>query len=358
MIKIAIITPAYKDNTFIKRGLDTLKNQTKRENIVLYFVNDCSPNTNCEYQDIIQEYSQYFEIKYFKTETNVGPGLARQLALDQVTEDYILLHDDDDYFYDEYVIENCINAIEKNKDKKMAIISFSFIVQVDKEKTEIQTGDTQHWNFLANLYYTNFLREYNIRMNEKLTYGGEDIYFTFLTPLYASIGKYNITYEKNTFITVLYHDNSYTSLTYTDESHKKEKNKLYQKNFFFNIIEQAEFISMYRDIISKYRKITKGEYDDIISLLKCFYKYCNNIFYFLEQFETLPFTKKDGKNFQDAVFLFLDMIEKNKDIIENEIQQEVNLEPPTSEVYPVIFFNYFKETIEQRCQKIVEKCQK
>ena len=43
----------------------------------------------------------------------MGPGMARQLGIDNCLEKYILFHDDDDILAHPKVIENFINIIDK-----------------------------------------------------------------------------------------------------------------------------------------------------------------------------------------------------------------------------------------------------
>ena len=93
---VDIIMPCYYSNEIIKPALEKIANQTVIDQITLIMINDCSPNTDCEYQDLIQQYSDKIKIRYFKTPTNSGPGIARQLGLDNATSNWILFQDDDD----------------------------------------------------------------------------------------------------------------------------------------------------------------------------------------------------------------------------------------------------------------------
>lgn len=72
-------------------------------------VNDCSPYTNCEYQDLIEEFKNQINIRYFKTTINSGPGIARQLGLDNATADWIMFIDDDDELYNNTSLERLLN---------------------------------------------------------------------------------------------------------------------------------------------------------------------------------------------------------------------------------------------------------
>lgn len=110
---INIIIPCYYSSDIIRTSFNSLAIQTKKEHLRVYLVNDCSPNTNCEYSDIIEEFSQYFEIIYLKTPKNGGPGATRQFGLDNITDDseYVMFIDDDDQLANKYVIQNFLNII-------------------------------------------------------------------------------------------------------------------------------------------------------------------------------------------------------------------------------------------------------
>jgi glycosyltransferase involved in cell wall biosynthesis len=98
MALIGIIIPCYYDSDVIRPCLESIAVQKAKNEIRVYLVNDCSPNTDCEYSDLIDEYKTKIDLKYFKTKTNVGPGGARQLGLENIDEDiqYIMFIDDDD----------------------------------------------------------------------------------------------------------------------------------------------------------------------------------------------------------------------------------------------------------------------
>ncbi len=95
MYEINIIIPCYYDYETIYPCFQSLANQTNK-NFIVTIVNDCSPNTNCKYQDIIKEFSQYYTINYYETQENSGPGVARQLGLDNNKSPFIMFVDDDD----------------------------------------------------------------------------------------------------------------------------------------------------------------------------------------------------------------------------------------------------------------------
>ena len=224
--------PVYRSNRIIKRAFEMIKNQTMRNNIVLYFINDCSPNTNCEYQDIIQEYSKYINIKYFKTNERSGPGVARQIALNQLQEKYFIFHDDDDYFYDQYAIENCIKVIEENKNKKVSAIGFSYIDEFENDRTFFNLIDMGLWSHQSCLYYTDFFNKYNINQSEKTSFLDENIFFNYLVPFFSELNNYEILLYENITLKVFHHDRTYASVTFTIDERIEEKKKLIYENSY------------------------------------------------------------------------------------------------------------------------------
>lgn len=356
-IKIAIIMPLFQPNFVIRKALDKIKNQTKIDNIVLYLINDCSPNTDCEYQDLVQEYSQFINIKYFKTEKNSGPGVARNIALNNLVEPYFIFNDDDDQLYDEYTIEKCLNIIQENKDNKIAAVLFSFIIELNDNST-IYKPLTNHTNWCNQtiLFNKEFINECNLRMDEKISYDNEDIFFTELIPVYANVKKYLILYKEDIFIKIINHNNDYRSLTYVDPSNKEVLKQILQKSYVYDLIERAEYIKIYKDIVSKYRKLSSEESDIIFNIIFNFYKYCNSILSLLEEYDSFPFTKEETENFQQSIYFFLDLIEKNSAKIEDASNTMHQVwDKGIGENYSYLTFHLFKETFEKRLNKLFLK---
>lgn len=92
-ILISIIVPVYNSEIFIGRCIESILQQTYK-NIELILINDGSNDMS----DVIcEEYALKDQrIKYFKQE-NQGVSVARNKGLDNVSGDYILFVDSDDY---------------------------------------------------------------------------------------------------------------------------------------------------------------------------------------------------------------------------------------------------------------------
>lgn len=132
-IKIDYIIPTYYDSSVVKVGLDALCKQTRKDALKVIIVNDCSPHTDCNYQDILDEYKDKLDITIVRTPYNSGPGMAMQFGVDAGTNDYYLIQDDDDCIASDDVIEAYIDAINEhiNEDNIVSIMGDTAIC--DKE---------------------------------------------------------------------------------------------------------------------------------------------------------------------------------------------------------------------------------
>lgn len=145
MYNINIIIPCYYASEIIRPCFQSLAEQTNK-NFMVTIINDCSPYNQLEYKDIIEEFSQFYYIEYYKTKTNSGPGVARQLGLENNKSPFIMFIDDDDCLskdaikiYNSYLNENIAYIYGKRSvDNKIedtnltgSIFNFSVIKQLN-----------------------------------------------------------------------------------------------------------------------------------------------------------------------------------------------------------------------------------
>lgn len=178
---IDIIMPCYYSNDIIKPAFEKIAQQTKINNITLIIVNDCSPNTNCNYQDLIQEYKDKIKIRYFKTQTNIGPGKTRQLGLDNATSDFITFLDDDDELYSDTTIEEMLNQVQGLNINN--IISISGSIQVNYLDQKIETWPPKILSTQGTLYNRKLLQQLNIHFEPILSFKEEDGCFCSLASI-------------------------------------------------------------------------------------------------------------------------------------------------------------------------------
>lgn len=114
MFDIDYIIPCYGNSEIIRPGLRVLANQWHSEFLHVILVNDCSPNTDCDYQDLIEEFQPYLDIQCIRTPENVGQGQARQWGIDHSGHDYFMLQDEDDMLAAALSASIFIGAVEDN----------------------------------------------------------------------------------------------------------------------------------------------------------------------------------------------------------------------------------------------------
>lgn len=94
--KLSVIIPVFNAQEYIKESLDSLVNQSLGiDNIEVIIVNDNSSDNTLE---IINKYiDKYPSFKLIRNKTNLGPGESRNIALSEVTSDYVTYLDADDF---------------------------------------------------------------------------------------------------------------------------------------------------------------------------------------------------------------------------------------------------------------------
>jgi len=115
-IKVSILVPFYNVENYVDRCVDSLFSQTY-SNIEYVFVNDCTPDNS---MDIINNYIQKYNVsakcKIIVHEKNQGISVSRNDCLDNMTGDYFLFIDSDDYI-DKDMVELLVEAaIKENAD--------------------------------------------------------------------------------------------------------------------------------------------------------------------------------------------------------------------------------------------------
>ena len=236
MKDISIIVPIYNAEKYIKKCLDSIINQTKKE-IEIILVNDGSTDNT---ENIIKEYKDK-RIKYFKN-NNHGIGYTRNFGIDKSTSKYIMFLDSDDYL-DKTACEELFKKAEK--DNLDIVISDFYKVYEDRvEEIELPSFEdsslkenpdilTEYLNPWAKLYNSKLVKDNNIKFVEDLKY--EDAPFVIEALDKAKkIGKVNK--PLNYYVI---HGNSETTvrdrkcfdiLQIVDKIRKYTKNKEYLKD--------------------------------------------------------------------------------------------------------------------------------
>ena len=98
--KVTVILPAYNAEDGIKVAIESILSQTW-QNIELIIVDDCSTDRTLE---VAQTYAEKDErVKVFSTPQNSGPYVARNIALQAATGDFVTVNDADDWSHEKKI---------------------------------------------------------------------------------------------------------------------------------------------------------------------------------------------------------------------------------------------------------------
>jgi len=115
-VKVSILVPFYNVENYVGRCVESLFSQTY-QNLEYVFVNDCSPDRSMEViQEYIEKYCVKDKCKFIVHDHNQGISASRNDCLDNMTGDYFLFIDSDDYI-DHDMVELLVDvAIKENAD--------------------------------------------------------------------------------------------------------------------------------------------------------------------------------------------------------------------------------------------------
>lgn len=210
MVDISIIVPIYNASKYLKKCLDSLVNQTKKE-LEFILINDGSTDDS---ESIIKSYNDN-RIKYFKR-SNHGIGKTRNFGINKSTGKYIMFLDSDDYL-EEDACELLYKKIEKDN-LDLVVCDFYKVINNSNNLEKItnfkNTSLKDNPNLLLDInlapwdkiYRSDLIKNNNIKFIEDLKY--EDAPFVALALLKSKkIGKVD-----KPLINYTIHDSSETTV--------------------------------------------------------------------------------------------------------------------------------------------------
>ena len=114
-IDISIIVPIYNAEKYLKKCLDSLVNQTKKE-LEFILINDGSTDKS---EEIVKTYKDE-RIKYFKNK-NQGIGKTRNFGIEKAKGEFLTFLDADDEFF-QGAFEKAKADVAEMSDKALTII--------------------------------------------------------------------------------------------------------------------------------------------------------------------------------------------------------------------------------------------
>lgn len=216
-MKISVILPVYNSEKYIKKAIESVLTQTFSD-FELIIVNDGSTDAT---SDIINSFDDE-RIKVI-TQSNQGPGAARNNALKTVNSDYVMFLDSDDWYH-ERALEISYNEITKH-DADMTffqMINYNNGEVYENDWFDLKTFDESFENrafspketpgsifdlsvgVCQKIYSTDFLKRIDARFPEGIFF--EDMpffYYVYLKAERISIIKRHLYYRRK-------HDESIT----------------------------------------------------------------------------------------------------------------------------------------------------
>lgn len=267
--KIDILIPLYNKLKYIKRCLEGIENQTRKDLIGTVYI---LSQTKCEY-----EYVEHIKKDFSFDITNIehermDPSSARNFLVKQAKNDWISFIDADDY-YEKDFFEMFTDYNQDSAFMSPLMISDN----LSKESRERIYREFNRWEYI-NIVFNNLtciahkslFEEHKLK--KKFAFGGEDM--DFLLNLFLS-HKYYITLHKRAFI--------YTHDDARQLSKQREFEKTHMKMIFSNLKKlksnMVDF-DLYNNFIKffvffnfeKTKKIFKIIFKDINKILKQSFK--------------------------------------------------------------------------------------
>ena len=113
-MKFSVIIPAHNAENHIRKGLDSIAQQTFKDYELIVICDNCEDNT----ESIAKQYGAITKNVNFGRD-----GLTRNIGLDMAQGEWILFMDDDDWWLHEFVFQQINNKLSDNID----LLAFSFI---------------------------------------------------------------------------------------------------------------------------------------------------------------------------------------------------------------------------------------
>ena len=146
MPKVSIVLPIYNVEKYLKRALDSLKNQTLND-LEFICVDDGSIDNSLE---ILKEYAKQDSRFVIISQKNQGAGVARNTGLKNSKGKYIAFLDPDDWL-ELNAMEELYKSAEENN---ASVVLFSYNIASDINKIQASTADNILYGCGFDLYKT------------------------------------------------------------------------------------------------------------------------------------------------------------------------------------------------------------
>lgn len=186
--KITIIVPCYNNEAYVKKCLESIKNQLF-QNYEVIIINDGSKDNS---QSIIEEFIKGDQrFKLFNQE-NKGVSTARNNGLNEATGEYVCFVDADDYIENNYLSRLLESIEESNSDLCICSVIHEKLdgstIYIDQlESKTISSRETANqkkliWGYACNkLYKLSIIKHNQIFFNPSIKFAEDELfYLTYL----------------------------------------------------------------------------------------------------------------------------------------------------------------------------------
>ena len=277
MNKIGIIVAIYNIEDYLKKCLDSIKNQTYTD-FDVYCVNDGSTDRS---EEIIKEYLNDNRFHLLNKE-NGGLSDARNFALKQINTEYVLFVDGDDYLEPD-LLSKSIEQLDKSKSDILVFSYYQHYIDGSKEVIHINKPNGTYklesnkeilaltpnaaWN---KVYRTKLFKDNNIEYPKGYRY--EDLGVTPKLPLkansidYLDIPLYNYIINRPDNITSKVDEKIYDIIQMCTNivEYYKENNKLNEYKDELNYLCSINLIQALRKVVKlKNKEFVNKFIDDV-----------------------------------------------------------------------------------------------
>lgn len=163
MVKISVIVPCYNVEDYLEECLDSIINQTFRD-IEIICINDGSTDNTL---NILNEYAKKDNRIRIISQSNKGLSMARNVALENITGEYVTFIDSDDYIE----LTTFEELLKITEDKSLDLLIFK-LINFDNETHEQSKDSYFEMNFVKDIVGENIFTHEDI---------GEKFYYMSVT---------------------------------------------------------------------------------------------------------------------------------------------------------------------------------
>lgn len=240
MPKVSVVVPVYNVAPYVERCVRSLFGQTL-DDMEFVFVDDCSPDNSIQIiQNVLKEYPlREGQVKFLRNEHNLGLAGTRKTGLKEVTGDYIIHCDSDDWVEIDMYKTLYDRAIQTNAD----IVTCDYYDELPNATTIVgkDVYEDPHSNILYLKSKPHFTNTWNlikrdiIISNKLFPVQGINMWEDFLVVIKAYYYANRIEYVKKP----LYHYNkcnqsAITSSPFSDKYLDQEKQCVSNLEEFFS----------------------------------------------------------------------------------------------------------------------------